>query len=63
MTVPKSIVTVKKGAAGTSLGVQWLRIGLAMQDMGLIPGQGTKIPRAVEQLSLRATTAEPGGHN
>ena len=28
-------------------------------DTGLIPGQGTKIPGAVEQLSLRAATTEP----
>ena len=27
-------------------------------DVGSIPGQGTKIPHAVEQLSPRATTAE-----
>ena len=27
-------------------------------DMGLIPGQGTKIPNAAGQLSLRATTTE-----
>ena len=27
--------------------------------MGLIPGQGTKIPHATEQLSLRAATIEP----
>ena len=28
-------------------------------DVGLISGEGTKIPHAVEQLSLRATTTEP----
>ena len=34
------------------LAVQWLRIHLAMQAAtGLVPGQGTKIPHAVEQLS------------
>ena len=27
-------------------------------DVGSIPGWGTKIPHAVEQLSLRATTTE-----
>ena len=27
-------------------------------DMGLIPGQGTKIPRALGQLSPRTTTRE-----
>ena len=27
-------------------------------DMGLIPGQGTKIPHAAGQLSPRATTTE-----
>ena len=28
-------------------------------DAGSVPGQGTKIPYAVEQLSPRATTTEP----
>ena len=28
-------------------------------DMGLLPGRGTKIPQAAEQLSLQTTTAEP----
>ena len=29
------------------------------EDKGSIPGQGTKIPHAAEQLSPEATTAEP----
>ena len=32
-------------------------------DMGLIPGQRTKIPHAVGQLSPYATTIEPMHHN
>ena len=32
-------------------------------DVGSIPGEGTKIPYAVGQLSLRATTTEPACHN
>ena len=32
------------------------------EDSGLIPGQGTKIPRAMEQLSLPATTTESVCH-
>ena len=32
-------------------------------DMGLIQGQGTKIPHAVGQLSPRATTTEHKSHN
>ena len=32
-------------------------------DMSSIPGQGTKIPDAVEQLSQCATTAEPARYN
>ena len=28
-------------------------------DMGSIPGQGTRIPHALEPLSQRATTTEP----
>ena len=31
-------------------------------DVGLIPGQGTKIPHATEQLSQNTTTAEPAPH-
>ena len=31
--------------------------------VGSITGQGTKIPRALEQLSLWATTTEPVLHN
>ena len=31
-------------------------------DMGLIPGQGTKIPHAAEQLSLSATPRESVFH-
>ena len=47
---------------------QWLRIPLAVQGtMGFIPGQGTRIPHIMEQLSphsattetLHTTTAEP----
>ena len=32
------------------------------EDSGLIPGQGTKIPHATEQLSLPATTTESVCH-
>ena len=32
-------------------------------DAGLIPGQGTKIPHIVEQLSPNAATPEPTHHN
>ena len=32
-------------------------------DSGLIPGQGTKLPRAAEQLSPCATTRESMGRN
>ena len=32
-------------------------------DAGSIPGQGTKIPHAAGQLSLRATTTEPAHLN
>ena len=32
-------------------------------DMGLIPGQGTKIPHAVRQLSPHATTREKSMHH
>ena len=32
-------------------------------DLGLIPGQGTKIPHASEQLGLHAATTEPVCHS
>ena len=32
---------------------------LSMRDAGSIPGQGTKIPHAMEETSLSATTTEP----
>ena len=32
-------------------------------DMGLIPGQETKIPYVVKQLSLHTATTEPVHHN
>ena len=32
-------------------------------DVGLIPGQGTKIPHATGQLSPRTTTTEPTRHH
>ena len=42
---------------GTSLVVQWLRVGLAI-DEGSIPGQETRVPFTVEHLSLHGTTGE-----
>ena len=42
----------------TSLVIQWLRIPLPMQGNGFDPWSG-KIPRAKDQLSPCATTAEP----
>ena len=38
--------------------VQWLKFALQCRGLGLIPGQGTKIPHAVEQLSLHTTATE-----
>ena len=32
-------------------------------DVGSIPGQGTKIPHAIGQISPGACTLEPAGHN
>ena len=45
--------------AGTSLVVQWFRILLSVQRTWVQSHQGTKIPHAAWQLSLRATTQEP----
>ena len=41
-------------------GLPWWSSGKesTLQCRGLIPGQGTKIPRAMGQLSLCATTTE-----
>ena len=41
------------------LGDLGLRIPCPAKDVGLVPGQGTKIPHAVRQLSLCATAIEP----
>ena len=32
-------------------------------DVGSIPGQGTKIPHALKQLSLPSVTTEPKDHS
>ena len=40
-------VNLEKSCAGTSLGVQWLRLRtFTAKGRSLIPGQGTKIPHA-----------------
>ena len=46
----KSLLRMNKGKkAGTSLAVQWLGFGASITGgMGLISGQGTKIPRAAQ---------------
>ena len=45
---------------GGSLVIQGLRICLSMQgDADLIPGQGTKIPHAAEQLSPHTAATQP----
>ena len=53
-------IHVNTHAARTSLAAQWLRLCPSNAgDAGLIPGRGTKIPHAAEELSPRATTTEP----
>ena len=50
---------LSRNSCRDSLVVQWLRIYLLMQgDVGLIPGQGTKIPHALETMSPQASTRE-----
>ena len=39
--------------------IQWLRIHLTSGDTGSIPGQGTKMPPALGELSSCTTTTEP----
>ena len=52
-----SLYFKKRGKKGTSLVIQWFRIHLAIQwDTGSIPGWGTKISHALEQLTLHTTT-------
>ena len=53
-----SLFLLKTRFKGTSLVVQWLRILLPMQGTQFEPWS-RKIPHAVEQLSLCATTTEP----
>ena len=52
---------LKSIISGTFLVVQWLGICLAMpcNDTGSIPGWGTKIPHAMQQLSPHTATTEP----
>ena len=60
--VPSLAFTRSKG---TSLVMHWLRLcAPSAGDVDLIPGQGTKIPHAVGQLSHDATTkpAHSGAH-
>ena len=46
--------------SGISPVVQWLKNQSCNSgDIGSVPGWGTKIPHAVEQLSLPATATEP----
>ena len=45
-----SKVAILKRAVGNSLAVQWLGLHAStVGGLGLIPGQGTKIPQAVQQ--------------
>ena len=45
----------------TSVVVQWKNSSSNAADVGSIPGGGTKIPHAAEQLSPRAAMAKPRG--
>ena len=57
--VPSLAFTRSKG---TSLVMHWLRpCAPNAENVGLIPGQGTKIPHAVQQLTLQVL--KPGCHN
>ena len=47
----RKISIIQMKLTGTSLVVQWLRIHLATEGVGSIPGQRTKIPHALGQLS------------
>ena len=53
-------LNLKKKKSGPSLVVRWLRICLAIQgtQVPLVPGWGTKIPHALEQLSPGATATK-----
>ena len=43
----------QKEATGTSLADQWLRLyASSVRGIGLIPGQGTKIPHAVAKKKI-----------
>ena len=47
--VTVSKITLKKFSTGTSVVVQWLRVHVASAgDAGWNPGQGTKIPHALQ---------------
>ena len=57
-----TFLPIKKKNCGTALVAQWLRICLQRQGtrMGSIPGAGTKIPHAPEQLRSCTTALSPG---
>ena len=58
LSVHTQIICIKNGEKGISLVAQWQRIHLAMQGHRFDSSSG-KIPHALEQLSLCATTVEP----
>ena len=70
--IPEACCTQKTNSDGSAFSVRNLALGLAWWsggllsnagDAGLTPGWGTKIPHAVEQLSMSAASTEPMCHN
>ena len=54
-------ITLKKSSAGTSLTVQWLRLGVsASGGTGSIPDRGTKIPYATRWDQKKKSSANLG---
>ena len=54
----------KKASSGTSLAVQWLRLcASSAGDVGLIPGQGTKILHAVGRGQKKKKTTKTKNQN
>ena len=68
-SVGSHIQTIKNKSQGTSLVVQWVRLGASTTGgTSSIPGQGTKIPHAMWQgqkkkIKIRARSASKENHN
>ena len=56
----KKFTPILKMSYGTSLAVQWLKLCASIaRGMGLIPGQGSKIPHVAQNKNLKKKKTNP----